>query len=463
MGGKTLSGKPRRTDGLAVCENLQMNSFLFVTCFAVCFLLLFIVFGMKWANSNKTQPTATQASPRLAVFKDRKRELDADLAAGRITEVESQQALDELGAQLQREASDLLDSPQAASSSAQKFSWGWALGLLLPAVGIALGAYGYLGAPELTESSFRESFVKDSQPASASAQSPNKLPDLEALKQLTIDKPKDASVWGSLGRGYRLANNYAESVTAYAKAKELGLSSPDFLVDYAEAIAASKKGDFSGEPVSLLAQALKMSPDLPKGIALMGAAQYRLGNFSEAKIYLKRTLDALPPGSEQAAAVQGAIDQISAAQSSKPNQSDQTSMPSQTSPQAMSFTGTLTVSASVKDQLKSLPLETAALFIAVRSPERPMPIAAIKIAFADIKDTLVATGKLNFSLDEKNLLPGGTFGNQKSLIVVARLSPQGSATRANGDLTGTSLPLEPKRNNTVNLVIDTVTTGAATP
>ena len=92
-----------------------------------------------------------------------------------------------------------------------------------------------------------------------------------------------------------------------------------------------------------------------------------------------------------------------------------------------------------------------------------MPIAAIKIDFADIKETLLASGKLNFSIDEKNLLPGGTFGNQKSLIVAARLSPVGSATRANGDLTGTSLLLEPKPKNTVNLIIDTVTTGTATP
>jgi cytochrome c-type biogenesis protein CcmH len=431
-----------------------MNSFLFVTCLAVCFLLLFIIFGMKWANSNKSRTFGPQASPRLAVFKDRKRELDADLASGRLSQSESEQALEELNNQLQREASDLINSTPSRDDVAPKFSWGWSAGLLLPALIIGLGAYAYLGAPELTEQSFRDSFTKDNQQAN---EAQGKQPDLDALKKLAIDRPTDASVWGSLGRGYRLANNYAESVIAYAKAKELGLNSAEFLVDYAEAIAASKRGDFSGEPVALLAQALKLSPDLPKGIALMGAAQYRLGNFTEAKIYLKRTLDALPPGSEQAAAVQGAIDQISNAQTGKP-----ASAPSEA---AQSFSGSVTVAASLRDRLAALPSDTTAVFIAIRAPERPMPIAAMKIAFVDVRETLLKTGTLEFLIDEKNLLPGGSFSNQKSLIVVARISPQGSATRANGDLTGSTAPFEPKPKNRVKLLIDAVASAvnAATP
>jgi cytochrome c-type biogenesis protein CcmH len=427
---------------------LKMNSFLLVACIVVCCVLLFIVLGMRWANSNKLQSAGLQSSARLAVFKDRKRELDADFLAGRVSQGEAQVAIDELSTQLQREASDLIDAPQAIPEASPRLSWAWAIGLLVPAIAIGLASYLFLGAPELTEQSFRDSFTKDTQ---QSSDAQNKQPDLEALKQLSIDKPTDASVWGSLGRGYRLANNYPDAVTAYAKAKALGLNSAEFLVDYAESIAASKRGDFSGEPVAMLAQALKLSPDLPKAIALMGAAQYRLGNFSEAKIYLKRTLDALPAGSEQAAAVQGAIDQISAAQSGKQSGAGP----------AMSFTGSIGVSPALKDQLSALPSTTAAMFVAVRTPERPMPIAAIKIAIADAKAALSTAGQIDFTIDEKNLLPGGSFGDQKSLIVVARISPTGSATRAVGDLTGSSQPFFAKSKNLVSFTVDTVSTSGS--
>jgi cytochrome c-type biogenesis protein CcmH len=425
-----------------------MNSLLFVSCIVVLCVFLFIVIGMRWANSNKLQSTGLQASARLAVFKDRKRELDADFLAGRVSQSESQVAIEELTAQLQREASDLIDSPQTVAEVSPRFSWAWVIGLLLPALAIGLGSYVYLGAPELTEQSFRDSFTKDTQ---QSAEAQNKQPDLEALKQLSIDKPTDASVWGSLGRGYRLANNYPEAVAAYAKAKALGLNSAEFLVDYAESIAASKRGDFSGEPVAMLAQALKLSPDLPKGIALMGAAQYRLGNFNEAKIYLKRTLDALPAGSEQAAAVQGAIDQISAAQTGKQGGPGPT----------MSFTGSINVSTALKDQLNALPSDTAAVFVAVRTQERPMPIAAIKISFAEAKEALRTAGQINFTIDENNLLPGGSLDAGKSLIVVARISPTGSATRAVGDLTGSSQPFLAKSKNLISFTVDTVSTSGS--
>ncbi len=386
---------------------------------------------------------------RVEVFRDRKAEIAAELASGRITVIEASAAELNLSEQLQREATDLLGNDQLKSkqlfSSASKLTplskgWLFVSGLLI--VAVALGAYSYLGAPELTELSFREGFEKTAKNESAPSSPGDLAKTIEDLKKLAIDKPKDASIWGSLGRAYRMSQQLPDSVNAYKKAQELGLNSPDFLVDYAEAIAASKQGDFSGEPIAMLTKALELQPNLPKGVALMGAAQFRLGNLVEAKKYLELTLQALPPGSEQAKAVQSALDQVNGKPSSN-----------QSSDFAFSVNGTIRVSPQLLTILEKMPPE-ASLFLALRGADRPMPIAAKKLPVIAALASLKTSKGLEFTLGPDDLLPGGAVMPPAALLLVARVSASGSANRASGDLSSSNKELSlTKEKSTVMLDI----------
>jgi cytochrome c-type biogenesis protein CcmH len=419
---------------LHVCENLLMILFLCIAIAIAAFTLIVLAFGIK----RSVQSQSTGSNERLAVFKDRKREIEADRDANRISAEDATQAIDDLSVQLEREAEDLITTNSANPLIQTKFgtSWVWVASLLIFGGVMGAAAYSYLGAPELTEPSFRAAYERaqsgeGTQNTSESPSAPTAeqlAKTIEDLKKLAEQKPKDATVWGSLGRAYRMASNPAEAATAYEKAKTLGLNSPDFLVDYAEAIAASKQGDFSGLPVEMLTQALKQNPDLPKGIALMGAAQYRLGNFAQAKIYLEKTLAALPPGSEQAKAVQGAIDQIT-----------QNQPRAAVDEKRVVFTASVTLSKEMLAAIKSAKMDQAALFIALRSPDRPMPIAARKLDWVNVAQALQKGESITVDLDNSNLLAGGVFDETQGLLAVARLSPQGSATRSAGDMTGTSV------------------------
>jgi len=71
-------------------------------------------------------------------------------------------------------------------------------------------------------------------------------------------------------------------------------------------------GDFSGRPVELLEEALRVDADEPKAIALMGAAQYRLGNLERAHGYLKRLYDGLAPDSPEAQQIGAVLARVSA-------------------------------------------------------------------------------------------------------------------------------------------------------
>jgi cytochrome c-type biogenesis protein CcmH len=403
----------------------------------VALTLIVIAIGIK--RSINSQPLG--ADERLAVFRDRKQEIEADRLAQRISAEDASQAIEDLSLQLEREAQDLIGSASLKKAPVQPLttSWPWVTAMLCLSFIVAAASYGYLGAPELTEPSFRQAFEKaQTGGEQADANKPPSKEDIaktiEELIKLSVQKPDDPTVWGSLGRANRLANNPDEAVKAYAKAKSLGLSSPDFLVDYAESIAASKKGDFSGLPVELLSQALTQNPDLPKGIALMGAAQYRLGNFAEAKKYLLKTLAALPPGSDQAKAVQGAIDQIS---QNQPNQQNSAGSAA-AEPKKLTLISTISLSPALVESIKGANLSQAALFVAVRSPQRPMPIAARKIEWANVAAQLQKGEAIKIDIDSSHLLAGGAFDEQQDVIVAARISQTGSATRAPGDLSGSS-------------------------
>src|SRR5690606_26279801 len=80
--------------------------------------------------------------------------------------------------------------------------------------------------------------------------------------------------------------------------------------DYAESAALRVGGDFAGEPVELLERALAADPNEPKAVALMGAAQYRLGNLPRALTYLKQLETFLEPGSEEATQIAAIVQRI---------------------------------------------------------------------------------------------------------------------------------------------------------
>jgi cytochrome c-type biogenesis protein CcmH len=388
-------------------------------------LLAFLFLGVH--RSSRQQLSGD--SKRLAVFKDRKNEITADRNSGRISEQESELAIADLTQQLQHEAPDLLSpsDAQSATGLGYKASWAWAVGLIFVGVAIGLGAYSWLGAPELTDASFRNA----AQTPDANAPKVTLAQTIEELKKLSLEKPKDASVWGSLGKAHRMNGEAAAAVIAYTKAKSLGLSSPDFLVDYAESIAASNGGDFSGEPLAMLTEALRVSPDLPKGIALMGAAQYRLGNLKEAKVYLQKTLAALPQGSEQAKAVQAALDQVEGKNLKAP------AAATATAPKLL-LQGTLTLDPSLKNQLSSISASHASLFVALRSSDRPMPLAAIKIELSAVKDLLLKNEPIPFEIDESQLLSKPLTPSTSGYLVTVRISAAGVATKNSGDLQGAS-------------------------
>ena len=416
-----------------MCENADMTLFLFVS-FLICALVLgCLLFGTRTAARAAVSNSLSLNDERLSVFKDRRKELESDHHAGRLNERDYASALADLYDQLEREAPELFNT--VSSSVVQDSSLGfakppvpaktnaWVAAAIAASFLISVASYLSIGAPELTESAYRDELTQAQNQMKAGLS--GKLAptgDIEEVKKLLVASPNDASLWASLAKLERMGGNPINAVIAFEKASSLGLKSPEFLVDYAEAIAASKNGDFSGEPLAMLTQALKLAPDLPKAIALMGAAQLRLGNGEQAAIYLKRTLGFLEPGTPQAQAVQAALERMA----------PQAELPIK----PFLIRGVATVDADLQSKLITLDPQQAAIFIAARSASRPMPIAALRLPLSALKN-----GSVSFELSAQNQLSSEPLKEQTELIIVARISANGTATKSAGDLVGTTSAL----------------------
>ncbi|HLS57260.1 MAG TPA: c-type cytochrome biogenesis protein CcmI [Zeimonas sp.] len=390
-----------------------------------------------WPLLSARPPALADASDderrRLAVFRDRKREIERERAAGRLSDADAAQAQADL---LRQVAEDLPEGAVGATGAvtAQRTSSKFAalaLAVLVPLV--AIGVYQRVGAPQLAGADLRAG-DRPIEPAEV-----EKL--VAEIEQRTRDEPNDGEAWAMLAEARKMQGRHADAVDAFEKAVRLLPPDARLLTDFAESAALLAGGEFSGRPVALLEQALSVDAGDPKAIALMGAAQYRLGNLERARDYLKKLHDGLQPGSEEATQigeVLARIDTEIAQRGAPPVTADR---------DAQTVTGTVTLDASLSD--KARPGDT--LFVIARQAGGPpIPVAVVRNPGA----TLPA----RFAIGDANAMdPSRPLSSAGVLVLEARLSRSGEAMRQPGDLYGQLAEVRPGQRD-VTIVIDRVVT-----
>jgi len=412
---------------------------------------------------------------RLAVFRDRRSEIERERAAGRLSDADAEQAQ----ADLLRQVAEDLPEAAAASGGAAAGPGGaaesaagtgarahgavprsaaaapgrtvtlvaLALALLVPL--IAVSVYHRVGAPDLADLDLRAGHPP------VDAGDIDKL--IAGIEQRTRERPDDGEAWAMLAEARRMQGRHAEAVAAFEQAVRLTPSDARLLADYAESAAVLARGDFSGLPTELLGRALAANPDEPKAIALMGAAQYRLGNLEAARGYLKKLHESLPAGSDDAAQIGQVLARIeselaqrgagsSSGSSATPGAADgQAKPPAATA--ASSVTGTVSIDASLADRMRA---GDTLYVIARQAGGPPIPIAAVREANAQLP--------MKFTIGDADAMdPSRRLSSAESLVLEARLSRSGNAMRQPGDLYGQRAGVAPGQRD-VTIVIDRVVT-----
>ncbi|HEX7328642.1 MAG TPA: c-type cytochrome biogenesis protein CcmI [Casimicrobiaceae bacterium] len=368
------------------------------------------------------------------IYRDEKRQLDDELAAGAIAPPEHAQAIDELTARL---AGELQAAPRTAASTASpRAGRRWALGLAIAFPIVAVALYAFLGSPRAIEE------------AAQTAQTP---PISQAQVVAMVDKlashmkehPDDATGWKLLGRSYGALGRYREAADAFHQAAQRGPVDAGLLVDWADALGMANGQSLAGEPTKLIDRALALEPGNVKALLLAATAAQERNDIPAAIDAWRRLKVELPPGSDDVRAIDALIARAEAAGDGGGGNSVTTGKAATTGESATADAAATGGNGAIRGEVSIAPSLAArvspgdTLFIYARAIDGPrMPLAAVR----EPADPLPRAFTLD---DSQSMRPDAKLSAAGKVVVEARISRSGNALPLPGDLFGKSAPVAP--------------------
>lgn len=393
------------------------------------------------------------ASAATAVFRDHKRQIEADFATNAITAEERDAALADLAARFGAELQQ--DTAPAARAGSEHPRWIAAIVIvaLVPVVAGAL--YFALGNPTA---------MTAAAPAKAGghanlkdpAKDPQMASIVDGLAKRLQANPDDGEGWAMLGRSYRVLGRFEAAAMAYGEAAKRLPPNAIVYTEWAEAVAQAQGQTLGGLPTELLDKALAVDPDYQKALALAGsAALERNDRATAAKLWTKLRAS-LPPDSPNIAEVDAALKEIgvtpppSSAVAKTPTPPAAAAVAS--SPKAApgaAAGATIEGRVEIDPKLAGKVAPGDTVFVLARDPDGSrMPLAALKLSGSELPKTFAMSDAMAMS-------DAATLSKAKRIVVEARVSKTGNAMLQPGDLTGTSAPVAPGARD-VRVTIDRV-------
>jgi len=424
-------------------------------------LALGVLVALVWPLMRQRKSEAPEdEAAAIAIFRDHKRQLDADFAAGTLSASERDAAQAEL---VSRFGVELAVEPAAVTTPSDRSRWIAAL-VLVAVVPIVAGAlYVMLGNPAAVNAPAAPAMSASAPPhASGDVTDPQIVAMIDRLAEKMKANPEDPKGWVLLGRSYLKMGRYDDAFAAFTEASRRMPEDAGLLADQAEAIAMAQGRKLAGRPAELLKRALELDPNEPKTIAMSGAVAAERGDADTAIKLYQRLKALVPPNSEDSQQIDQVIAElqasrkgapaptVAAAPAAAPSAAPATAKapPAVTSPAGAAGAGISgRVEIDPKLAAKIAPGDT--LFIYARNAEGSrMPLAILRGTAGDLPKAFALT-------DAMAMTPAQTISLAKSVVVEARISKAGNAAAQPGDLRGTSAPIAPGAAN-VRVVIDQV-------
>ncbi|MHB1117224.1 c-type cytochrome biogenesis protein CcmI [Sideroxydans sp.] len=416
-----------------------MTLFWILCAALVAIAIAFIVYPL-WRGAPKRNDVARDAA-NLEILRDQIAEMDTDLKNGLLTPELYEQGKRELETRVLEEVVPAATTPAGSPSKTLAI----VLAVLLPimSVGVYL-VVGDVGA------------LSPANPHAGMSSGGEVRTDtgISALEKRVAANDQDGEAMVLLARSYMEIDRFADSAKVYAKLVKLIPDEAWVWADYADAQAMAAGQTLRGKPTEFINKALQLDPNHMKGLALAGSAAMERGDFAAAIKYWDKLLKQLPPGSEDAMAIQGGINEARQLLSHMKSGGktapmlEQIAPPEQMAPAAAGkerITGRVTLDPSLKG--KYSPDDT--LFVLARAAEGPkMPLAIVRMRVADLP--------LDFELDDSMAMaPQMTLSAFDQVVIVGRISKSGTAMPQAGDAEGFSVTVKPGTRN-VKLKIDRV-------
>jgi len=261
---------------------------------------------------------------------------------------------------------------------------------------------------------------------------------VEKLAQRMQKDPNDGEGWAMLARSYSVMERNEEALNAYARAVALRPDDAALLVDYADAMGVKNQRNLSGEPMKLIARALKVDPANLKGLALAGTESFVRKDYMGAVRYWSEVHKVGPSENPLVQQVASSLQEArSRAGLPAPNASVPAPSPvevpgSASGPTAKaqgaaaSVRGTVSLPSALRGQVG--PEDTVFIFARPASGGR-MPLAALRVQVKDLP--------YQFTLDDsKSMSSAMPLSTSQQVVLGARISKSGDAIPQPGDLSG---------------------------
>ena len=352
-----------------------------------------------------------------AVFKDRLKELDQDLADGRIVQAEYDQLKQEL------ELTLLSDVSVSEMGRGRVHGGKW---ISIPLIILVPACAFFVYWTEGYRAEIGEWFVKQDRMSkvmplmmAGNFEAVEKegigVDDfIRALQRQLQSNPEDAQGWYLLGVSYLQVQMPQQSELAFSRALNIEPENVDYVMGYTQATLAANGGVMTPDIRRTLEQVMRAQPDNPKPYMTMGMALFQGGDYTAAIHVWERYL-----GRENVdpRAVQLLQRSIQVAR----NEMGKADSPSvATGPQ-------IQVTVNVADDVRSRLKSTDILFVyakAVSGP--PMPLAVVRQPVTAWPVTVQLS-------DASAMTPAMTLSKFKDVVVQARVSPSGNAIPQSGD------------------------------
>ena len=250
--------------------------------------------------------------------------------------------------------------------------------------------------------------------------------------------PTNLKGWAMLARSYRILGRNEDAAKAYARAGNFIDSDPQLLADYADVLASNANGSFTGKPMQLINQALKLDPNNLMALWLAGTASYNSGNYKVAVQTWEKLAKQIPSDTDEARAIQGSIAE---ARSKGGLATTATTLAASSGKE---ISGKIEISAELKSKIKPGDI----VMVIARKPGERMPVAVLKMPASNFP--------MSFALNDALVMnPSAPLSQLSEASIEVRISKTGMAKPEAGDLISLAQTIKVGANN-VRLLVDQV-------
>jgi cytochrome c-type biogenesis protein CcmH len=378
----------------------------FIVTAAVAVAIVLVLLMRPFVRRVETAGTS-RAQLNAAIHREQFAKLEQDLAEGTLGRDDYAQAK----AELQRRVLEDTQADEAAATLRAPRKTMVGVAFAVPIVAGAL--YLLLGNPAAMQGGAEALPAGHGQIATQA--------DLEkmiaALAAKLENEPTNYKGWSMLARSYKALNRPVEAQRAFEKAGSFIDDDAQALASYADVVATNSGGSLAGKPTELIHKALKVDPENPMALWLAGTADFEAKKYQGAVDTWEKLAAMLPPGSDDARMLDGAINDARSKAGLPPRAATAVAA------SGGSVKGVVELDPAVKD--KAGPQDI--VMVIARKPGMRMPLAVLRKSASEMP--------MQFTLDDSvSMDPNAKLSSAPEVEIEARISKTGLAMPNAGDL-----------------------------